>query len=135
MAPARRPDRSAAGRPQRRPAATRVQRPRPRPAPAQPEAGRCGRGGDATAADRGAQRTADLHPHIRDRGACTDLAGGGDGQDGVHGGGKRDARSLYRSSRAHPFAGLAGVVRGNLTRLQATAVSDRWGTTHYSVCL
>lgn len=39
------------------------------------------------------------------------------------------------SSRAHPFAGLAGVVRGNLTRLQATAVSDRWGTTHYSVCL
>ncbi|MFG3010077.1 MFS transporter [Streptomyces cinerochromogenes] len=25
----------------------------------------------------------------------------------------------------------AGVVRGNLTLLQATAVSDRWGTTHY----
>ncbi|MFD9502311.1 MFS transporter [Streptomyces sp. NPDC060035] len=26
---------------------------------------------------------------------------------------------------------LAGVVRGNLTLLQATAVTDRWGTTHY----
>lgn len=26
---------------------------------------------------------------------------------------------------------LAGVVRGNLTLLQATAVADRWGTTHY----
>jgi hypothetical protein len=25
----------------------------------------------------------------------------------------------------------AGMVRGNLTLLQATAVSDRWGTTHY----
>ncbi|MFG2836393.1 hypothetical protein ACGFYE_15525 [Streptomyces zaomyceticus] len=29
---------------------------------------------------------------------------------------------------------LAGVVRGNLTLLQATAVTDRWGTTHYG-CL
>ncbi|MEU3282955.1 MFS transporter [Streptomyces antibioticus] len=29
------------------------------------------------------------------------------------------------------FAVLAGVVRGNLTLLQATAVTDRWGTTHY----
>ncbi|GAA3019920.1 MFS transporter [Streptomyces fulvorobeus] len=27
---------------------------------------------------------------------------------------------------------LAGVVRGNLTLLQATAVTDRWGTTHYA---
>ncbi|WP_030768603.1 MFS transporter [Streptomyces sp. NRRL F-2664] len=26
---------------------------------------------------------------------------------------------------------LAGVIRGNLTLLQATAVTDRWGTTHY----
>ncbi|MEU3747324.1 MULTISPECIES: MFS transporter [Streptomyces] len=26
---------------------------------------------------------------------------------------------------------VAGVVRGNLTLLQATAVTDRWGTTHY----
>jgi MFS family permease len=26
---------------------------------------------------------------------------------------------------------LAGVVRGNLTLLQATSVTDRWGTTHY----
>ncbi|MET9818830.1 MFS transporter [Streptomyces sp. NPDC006355] len=26
---------------------------------------------------------------------------------------------------------LAGMVRGNLTLLQATAVTDRWGTTHY----
>ncbi|WP_418961219.1 MFS transporter [Streptomyces tritici] len=26
---------------------------------------------------------------------------------------------------------LAGVVRGNLTLLQATAITDRWGTTHY----
>lgn len=26
---------------------------------------------------------------------------------------------------------LAGVVRGNLTLLQATAISDRWGATHY----
>ncbi len=25
----------------------------------------------------------------------------------------------------------AGVVRGNLTLLQATAITDRWGTTHY----
>lgn len=25
----------------------------------------------------------------------------------------------------------AGMVRGNLTLLQATAVTDRWGTTHY----
>ncbi|WP_405881050.1 MFS transporter [Streptomyces sp. NBC_01136] len=29
------------------------------------------------------------------------------------------------------LAVLAGVVRGNLTLLQATAVSDRWGTSHY----
>ncbi|MET9697771.1 MFS transporter [Streptomyces sp. NPDC006529] len=29
------------------------------------------------------------------------------------------------------FAVLAGTVRGNLTLLQATAVTDRWGTTHY----
>ncbi|MER5306760.1 MFS transporter [Streptomyces sp. NPDC002773] len=29
------------------------------------------------------------------------------------------------------FSVLAGVVRGNLTLLQATAVTDRWGTTHY----
>lgn len=29
------------------------------------------------------------------------------------------------------LAVLAGVVRGNLTLLQATAVSDRWGTAHY----
>ncbi len=29
------------------------------------------------------------------------------------------------------LAVLAGVVRGNLTLLQATAVSDRWGTWHY----
>ncbi len=29
------------------------------------------------------------------------------------------------------LAALAGVVRGNLTLLQATAVPDRWGTTHY----
>lgn len=29
------------------------------------------------------------------------------------------------------LAVLAGVVRGNLTLLQATAVSDRWGTTNY----
>ncbi|WP_326718840.1 MFS transporter [Streptomyces sp. NBC_00243] len=29
------------------------------------------------------------------------------------------------------FAVLAGVVRGNLTLLQATAVSDRWGTANY----
>ncbi|MXM62511.1 MFS transporter [Streptomyces sp. HUCO-GS316] len=29
------------------------------------------------------------------------------------------------------IAVAAGVVRGNLTLLQATAVSDRWGTTHY----
>ncbi|MFI8280820.1 MFS transporter [Streptomyces sp. NPDC085929] len=26
---------------------------------------------------------------------------------------------------------LAGVIRGNLTLLQATAITDRWGTTHY----
>lgn len=26
---------------------------------------------------------------------------------------------------------LAGAVQGNLTLLQATAVTDRWGTTHY----
>ncbi|GGQ39978.1 hypothetical protein GCM10010215_74440 [Streptomyces virginiae] len=26
---------------------------------------------------------------------------------------------------------LAGIVRGNLTLLQATAVTDRWGTAHY----
>ena len=26
----------------------------------------------------------------------------------------------------------AGTVRGNLTLLQATAVTDRWGTTHYA---
>ncbi|MEU4269362.1 MFS transporter [Streptomyces sp. NPDC026092] len=26
---------------------------------------------------------------------------------------------------------LAGIIRGNLTLLQATAVTDRWGTTHY----
>lgn len=26
---------------------------------------------------------------------------------------------------------LAGAVRGNLTLLQATALTDRWGTTHY----
>ena len=26
---------------------------------------------------------------------------------------------------------LAGMVRGNLTLIQATAVTDRWGTTHY----
>jgi hypothetical protein len=25
----------------------------------------------------------------------------------------------------------AGVVRGNLTLLQATVITDRWGTTHY----
>jgi MFS family permease len=30
------------------------------------------------------------------------------------------------------LAVLAGVVRGNLTLLQATAVSDRWGTRHYA---
>ncbi|MFD5102997.1 MFS transporter [Streptomyces albidochromogenes] len=29
------------------------------------------------------------------------------------------------------LAVLAGTVRGNLTLLQATAVTDRWGTTHY----
>ncbi|MFC6064110.1 MFS transporter [Streptomyces ochraceiscleroticus] len=29
------------------------------------------------------------------------------------------------------LAVLAGMVRGNLTLLQATAVADRWGTTHY----
>lgn len=29
------------------------------------------------------------------------------------------------------LAVLAGVVRGNLTLLQATAVTDRWGTSHY----
>ncbi|MBT2450402.1 MFS transporter [Streptomyces sp. ISL-43] len=29
------------------------------------------------------------------------------------------------------LAVVAGVVRGNLTLLQATAVTDRWGTTHY----
>ncbi|GAA3109966.1 MFS transporter [Streptomyces rectiviolaceus] len=29
------------------------------------------------------------------------------------------------------LAVLAGVVRGNLTLLQATAITDRWGTTHY----
>ncbi|WP_328622938.1 MULTISPECIES: MFS transporter [unclassified Streptomyces] len=29
------------------------------------------------------------------------------------------------------LAVLAGIVRGNLTLLQATAVTDRWGTTHY----
>ncbi|KJY46829.1 major facilitator transporter, partial [Streptomyces sp. NRRL S-444] len=29
------------------------------------------------------------------------------------------------------LAVLAGVVRGNLTLLQATAVTDRWGATHY----
>jgi MFS family permease len=29
------------------------------------------------------------------------------------------------------LAVTAGMVRGNLTLLQATAVSDRWGTTHY----
>ncbi|WP_328299285.1 MFS transporter [Streptomyces sp. NBC_00435] len=29
------------------------------------------------------------------------------------------------------LAVIAGVVRGNLTLLQATAVADRWGTTHY----
>ncbi|WP_405447269.1 MFS transporter [Streptomyces erythrochromogenes] len=29
------------------------------------------------------------------------------------------------------LATLAGVVRGNLTLLQATAITDRWGTTHY----
>ncbi|WP_406369238.1 MFS transporter [Streptomyces sp. NBC_00647] len=29
------------------------------------------------------------------------------------------------------LAVLAGVVRGNLTLLQATAISDRWGTSHY----
>ncbi|OEJ21329.1 MFS transporter [Streptomyces agglomeratus] len=29
------------------------------------------------------------------------------------------------------IAVLAGTVRGNLTLLQATAVTDRWGTTHY----
>ncbi|MCY0933962.1 MFS transporter [Streptomyces sp. H34-S4] len=32
------------------------------------------------------------------------------------------------------LAVLAGVVRGNLTLLQATAVTDRWGATHYG-CL
>jgi MFS family permease len=26
---------------------------------------------------------------------------------------------------------VAGIVRGNLTLLQATAITDRWGTTHY----
>ena len=26
----------------------------------------------------------------------------------------------------------AGTVRGNLTLLQATAITDRWGTTHYA---
>ncbi len=26
---------------------------------------------------------------------------------------------------------IAGMVRGNLTLLQATAITDRWGTTHY----
>jgi cyanate permease len=26
---------------------------------------------------------------------------------------------------------VAGMVRGNLTLLQATAITDRWGTTHY----
>lgn len=31
------------------------------------------------------------------------------------------------------LAVLAGVVRGNLTLLQATAVTDRWGTTHYGI--
>jgi MFS family permease len=30
------------------------------------------------------------------------------------------------------LAVLAGLVRGNLTLLQATAVSDRWGTRHYA---
>ncbi|MEU4996027.1 MFS transporter [Streptomyces sp. NPDC021622] len=29
------------------------------------------------------------------------------------------------------LAVLAGIVRGNLTLLQATAITDRWGTTHY----
>lgn len=29
------------------------------------------------------------------------------------------------------LAVIAGLVRGNLTLLQATAVTDRWGTTHY----
>jgi MFS family permease len=29
------------------------------------------------------------------------------------------------------LAVIAGMVRGNLTLLQATAVTDRWGTTHY----
>ncbi|MFK4222543.1 MFS transporter [Streptomyces sp. NPDC019890] len=29
------------------------------------------------------------------------------------------------------FTVLAGTIRGNLTLLQATAVTDRWGTTHY----
>ena len=29
------------------------------------------------------------------------------------------------------LAVLAGVVRGNLTLLHATAVTDRWGTAHY----
>ncbi|GAA2427545.1 hypothetical protein GCM10010255_82640 [Streptomyces coeruleofuscus] len=27
-------------------------------------------------------------------------------------------------------SGVAGMVRGNLTLLQATAITDRWGTTH-----
>ena len=27
---------------------------------------------------------------------------------------------------------VAGTVRGNLTLLQATAVTDRWGTSHYA---
>lgn len=26
---------------------------------------------------------------------------------------------------------MAGMVRGKLTLLQATAITDRWGTTHY----
>lgn len=29
------------------------------------------------------------------------------------------------------LAVVAGTIRGNLTLLQATAVTDRWGTTHY----
>ena len=81
------------------------------------------------------RRRPDPRPHpVRDPGART--IGVTDPHRHPH----RPRRRHHRRSR-HSSPGptpllvavavLAGMVRGNLTLLQATAVTDRWGTTHY----
>ncbi|MCM9080089.1 MFS transporter [Streptomyces spororaveus] len=80
-----------------------------------------------------------LIPLLTERGATATQAAWALGLGGA---GQTLGRTLYsalatrtsvtaRTATLIALAILAGVVRGNLTLLQATAVTDRWGTTHY----